>query len=274
MVQCLGNNNCVRSHSPRDFNLCSKFIGVLGQVQLEPLEARALRGSDVLFNATVTEKWEIMSWDVRGHQIMTVFSKGEIITTEPQFSATICPGVEPRWVEFTIHNVNRSDAGLVVCTVQGFAFTPKTAQLIVQENGTVNTLGGNQKVVEGQQVEFQCLTTDWFPAAEVTWTRNGQKVNESLYNTSRVEHGDKFNSTSVLKFQAVRNTTVACLASLSSLTHPQSSSVYLVVVPKPPDWTVLIAVVVSYGSFALLALLIIGIIFYRRKKKKGKSATL
>ncbi|TDH04621.1 hypothetical protein EPR50_G00134610 [Perca flavescens] len=40
-------------------------------------------------------------------------------------------------------------------------------------------------------------------------------------------------------------------------------------VPKPPDWTVLIAVVVSFGGSALLVLLIIGIIFcYKRRKEK------
>ncbi|XP_038565583.1 immunoglobulin superfamily member 5 [Micropterus salmoides] len=54
-----------------------------------------------------------------------------------------------------------------------------------------------------------------------------------------------------------------------TLTEPQSSSVFLVVVPKPTDWTVLIAVVVSIGGFALLVLLILGIIFcYKRRKEK------
>lgn len=45
-----------------------------------------------------------------------------------------------------------------------------------------------------------------------------------------------------------------------------------VIVPKPPDWTVLIAVVVSISGFALLVLLILGIIFcYKRRKEKRKA---
>lgn len=45
--------------------------------------------------------------------------------------------------------------------------------------------------------------------------------------------------------------------------------------PTVPDWTVLIAVVVSIGGFALLVLLIIGIVFcYRRRKEKRKANTL
>ncbi|TWW74068.1 hypothetical protein D4764_14G0000690, partial [Takifugu flavidus] len=43
-------------------------------------------------------------------------------------------------------------------------------------------------------------------------------------------------------------------------------------VPKPPDWTVLIAVVVSIGGLALLLLLIFGIIFCY-KRRIGKQTT-
>ncbi|XP_062262956.1 uncharacterized protein igsf5a isoform X3 [Platichthys flesus] len=42
-------------------------------------------------------------------------------------------------------------------------------------------------------------------------------------------------------------------------------------VPKPPDWTVLIAVVVSFGGAALLALLILGIIFCCNRRKEKQS---
>lgn len=114
-----------------------------------------------------------------------------------------------------------------------FLFHPSLSSALLSlyfaESGTVNILGGNQQVVQDQQVEFQCVTTAWFPVAEVSWTRNGQAVNMSLYNTSSVAHGNWFNSTSVLKFQAVSNTTVECLATIPALTHPKSSSVYLVV---------------------------------------------
>ncbi|KAG8008205.1 Calmodulin regulator protein PCP4 [Nibea albiflora] len=96
-----------------------------------------------------------------------------------------------------------------------------------------------------------------------------QAVNSSLYNTTGINDVNYFNSTSVLKFQAVSDTRVECLATVPALKNPQSSSVHLVVVPKPPDWTVLIAVVLSFSCAALLALLIIGIVFcYKRRKEK------
>nr|XP_029132715.1 immunoglobulin superfamily member 5-like isoform X1 [Labrus bergylta] len=167
-----------------------------------------------------------------------------------------------------MRNVSRGDAGPVVCAVQG-AYGSKTAQLQVQENGSVSVTAGNLKVMQDEQVEFQCDTASWFPSPTVSWALNDHLVDSSLYNTTSMADGDSFNSTSVLKFQAVRNTTVECRATLETLTKPQSSSVFLVVVPKPPDWTVLIATVVSIGGFALLVLLIIGIIFcYKRRKEK------
>uniref|UniRef100_A0A3Q3FB28 Immunoglobulin superfamily member 5-like n=1 Tax=Labrus bergylta TaxID=56723 RepID=A0A3Q3FB28_9LABR len=220
------------------------------QFQLQPLNSTVLKASDVSFNATVQGNWQIMTWTVRGLLVLVV------------------PFSDPSCVEFTMRNVSRGDAGPVVCAVQG-AYGSKTAQLQVQENGSVSVTAGNLKVMQDEQVEFQCDTASWFPSPTVSWALNDHLVDSSLYNTTSMADGDSFNSTSVLKFQAVRNTTVECRATLETLTKPQSSSVFLVVVPKPPDWTVLIATVVSIGGFALLVLLIIGIIFcYKRRKEK------
>lgn len=101
--------------------------------------------------------------------------------------------------------------------------------LCFSESGTVNIMEGNMTVVQDQQVEFQCVTSAWFPKPTVSWTRNGHAVNSSLYNTTSMDDGDYFNSTSVLKFQAVSNTTVQCHATVLTLINPQSSSVFLVV---------------------------------------------
>lgn len=87
-------------------------------------------------------------------------------------------------------------------------------------------------VVQDQQVELQCVTTAWFPIPTVTWTQNGKAVDSSLYNTTDMANGDSFNTTSVLKLQAVSNTTVACWATVPALTNPTSSSVFLVVGKK------------------------------------------
>ncbi|XP_070774118.1 immunoglobulin superfamily member 5 [Enoplosus armatus] len=236
--------------------------------QLEPLNSTVLKGSRVQFNSTVWGTLQVMTWTVQGLLVLTVPDTGNISSSSKQFSARLFSSGDTSRVEFTIHNVTRRESGAVICTVQG-KYGSKTAQLYVQESGTVDITGGNVTVVQGQQVEFQCVTSAWFPAPTVSWTHNGQAVNGSLYNTTSTADGDSFNSTSVLKLQAVRNTTVECWATVSTLTIPQSNSVFLVVVPKPPDWTVLIAVVVSIGGFALLVLLILGIIFcYKRRKEK------
>jgi len=105
-------------------------------------------------------------------------------------------------------------------------------RLYFSESGTVNVKGGNVTVVQHQQVEFQCVTSAWFPTATVSWTRNGQAVNNSLYNTTSMADGETFNASSVLRFQAISNATVECRATVLSLASPESSSVFLVVGEK------------------------------------------
>ena len=97
------------------------------------------------------------------------------------------------------------------------------------ESGTVNIMGGNVTVTQDEQVEFQCVSSKWFPIPTVSWTWNSEAVNSSLYNTTSMADGDFFNCTSVLKFQAVRDTQIECWATMETLASPQSSSVYLVV---------------------------------------------
>ncbi|XP_069001781.1 immunoglobulin superfamily member 5 [Embiotoca jacksoni] len=249
--------------------LCASGV-VLGQFQLEPLNATVLQGSDIQFNATVPGKWQVMTWTVQKLLVLTVSTTSGIIPSSEQFSARYCSSEDTSCVEFTIYNVTRRESGPVTCSIQG-NFGQKTSQLHVQESGVVSIMGGNVTAVQDQHVEFQCVTTAWLPIPTVTWTRNGEAVDSSLFNTTSMTDGDSFNSTSVLQFQAVRKTTVKCLATIPTLEKPQSSSVFLVVVPEPPDWTVLIAVVVSFGGAALLVLLILAIIFCYTRRKEKKS---
>ncbi|XP_068601125.1 immunoglobulin superfamily member 5-like [Brachionichthys hirsutus] len=239
--------------------------------QLQPLNSTVLRGFDARFNATVQGKWEVMTWHVKGLLVLSVSNRVffNVTSSSPQFSARPCTNGNVNCVAFTIHNVTRSQAGPIVCSVLGhYGF--KTAQLQVEESGTVSIVGGNVTAVQDQQVAFQCMTSDWFPAPNISWSLNGEPANGSLFNTSNVPDGDVFNSTSVLSFQAVSNATVACWGTVSMLPNPISSSSFLAVVPKPPDWTVLIAVVVSFGSAGLLVLLIFGIVFCCRRRKEKK----
>ncbi|XP_037543550.1 immunoglobulin superfamily member 5 [Nematolebias whitei] len=247
------------------FSIWSLLCTAIEDLQVEPQNSTVLRGSDARFNATLQGTWQVMTWTVGGSFVLTA-TPAEIISSSQMFSARFCSS---SCVEFTIHNVSRSQAGPIICSVQA-GYTPQTAQLSVQESGTVRITSGNVTVMQAQQVEFQCETTAWFPIPSVSWNLNGQAVDSSFYNTTSMADGHFFNSTSVLKIKTASSTKVECMATLPTLKTPQCSSVFLVVVPKPPDWTVLIAVVVSFGGIALLVLLIIGIIFiykYRKEKK-------
>ncbi|XP_077449302.1 immunoglobulin superfamily member 5 isoform X1 [Stigmatopora argus] len=246
--------------------LCA--TGVTGKFQVEPLHSTVLKGSDARFKATVEGPWEVMTWNVRGFLVLTVPRSGNISSSSKQFSASFCSADDTSCVAFTVHNTSRSQAGLVTCTIQG-EYGSKSANLHVQESGTVKIKEGIMEVHQDEEVEFNCEASAWFPQPLITWNLNGHSVESSLYNITHVAHEDSFNSSSLLKFRAVKNSTIACLVTLQTMTKPLSSSVFLVVVPKPPDWTVLIALVCSFGGCALLVLFILGVMFcYRRKKEK------
>uniref|UniRef100_A0A672YHE9 Immunoglobulin superfamily, member 5a n=1 Tax=Sphaeramia orbicularis TaxID=375764 RepID=A0A672YHE9_9TELE len=198
-------------------------VSAVGLFQVEPLNLTKLRGSDAQFNATVQGSWKIMTWNVHGLLVLTVGFGGDVTSSSAQYSASFCR-VDNSCVEFTIHNVSRSDSGPVVCTVQG-DYGSRTAQLHVQGR----TFNSRPFTEQGLDLHVECETSAWFPTPTISWTRNGQTVNSSLINTTSLASGDSFNSTSVLKFQAVTNTTVTCLVTIPTLTNPESSSVHLVV---------------------------------------------
>lgn len=102
--------------------------------------------------------------------------------------------------------------------------------LSVLVSGMVSITGASLSVMQDQQVEFQCITSAWYPEPIVGWRLNGVAFNSS--NTTIMIDGVSFDSTSVLTFQAVSNTTVECWATVASLSIPISSSVFLVVGKK------------------------------------------
>lgn len=97
------------------------------------------------------------------------------------------------------------------------------------ESGTVSITGGGLTVEKEQRVEFQCLTSGWYPQPTIGWSLNGQPADSSQYNSSSAAVGDTFNSTSVLTFQAVSSTTVECWATVLALSRPKASQVFLAV---------------------------------------------
>lgn len=100
------------------------------------------------------------------------------------------------------------------------------------ESGTVSITGGDVAVERGQQVEFRCNTSAWYPEPDVTWALNGAAVDRNSYNTNTSTDGNFYDSTSVLSFHAISNATVECRATVAALQNPISSSVFLAVGKK------------------------------------------
>ncbi|KAM3600717.1 uncharacterized protein V6R79_001294 [Siganus canaliculatus] len=242
-----------------DFKLVSQDF------QLQPQNLTVLEGTDAQLNATVTGQYETMIWEVDGKLVVNIFRTS--ISASEGYNASFCVPGSTSCVQFTIYSVSREQSS-VRCTVQDYG--TREATLFVQEEGTVNITGGNVTVVEDQQVEFQCVTAAWYPTPAVSWTLDGAALSSDLYNTTIMTDGET-NTSSVLTIRAAHSSTVECRATVAALTQPKSSSVFMVVVPTPTDWTVLIAVVVSIGGFALLVLLIIGIIFCCKRRKQRQA---
>lgn len=98
---------------------------------LEPTSAAVLRGATVSFRATVAVQWEVMTWEVNDTLVLTVSSSTTNVTVSSgQFSAAFC-SQDASCVDFTVWNVSRNQAGLLVCRVNDL-FGSRTANLSVQ----------------------------------------------------------------------------------------------------------------------------------------------
>ncbi|XP_036451430.1 immunoglobulin superfamily member 5 isoform X2 [Colossoma macropomum] len=202
--------------------------GVTAQVQLEPQSAMVLQSSDARFNCSTRQQgWTVMIWSLNGRLALTILEASGMLNSSSRFSGIDYSTTgESKW-EFIIKDVSRNDSGEVSCQIQGSE--PVTAGLSVQESGSVEIVGMNWTVMEGDQVVFQCLAAGWFPTPQLFWTVDDTVVDQQLFNTSSVEVGTLVNSNSTLMFTAVRNVSVVCLASIPSLITPLRSSVFLVV---------------------------------------------
>lgn len=110
-------------------SLLSSVVSV--NIQVSPLNATVLKGSDAQFNATVQGEWKIMTWRI-GENLVLVFSSNDTIedSASDKFSATLCFKGNTTCVEFTIRNVARTEAGEITCSVVGSESNP--AHLYVQ----------------------------------------------------------------------------------------------------------------------------------------------
>uniref|UniRef100_A0A4W5LP93 Ig-like domain-containing protein n=1 Tax=Hucho hucho TaxID=62062 RepID=A0A4W5LP93_9TELE len=270
-VKCLASISALTTPVSSSIYLA---VGVSGVPQLEPPNVILLRDSEARFNISLSEAWCSMSWMLKNVLVLTINSDTGVSDHNRRFSVKNSSNADMYCWEFIYRDVWRNDSGDVSCGVQ--EKLTKTAQLSVQESGTVRIVGVNITVAQGHQAIFRCEAFGWFSKPTVSWVLDGVVVDKNSYNSSSEALDNLTNTISLLPVLGVNSVQVKCLASVSALTTPLSSSIYLAVEttvsPEPPDWTVLIAVVCSIGGFALLVLLILGIVFCCKRRKEAKSS--
>ncbi|TRY86240.1 hypothetical protein DNTS_026412 [Danionella cerebrum] len=236
--------------------------------QLQPQNAVVLRGSKARFNCSSLQPQSIMTWTLNGRLVLTILeSSGAILNSTERYSATNFSTSEVYKWEFLISNVQRSDAGDVNCQVLGGG--AQAASLMVQERGSVEITDGNQTKTEGAETVFGCMATSWYPEPNMSWSVNGEMQG---CNRSSVAWGSVFNSSCLLTFAALTNSSVQCLVSVPALGTPDRTTVFLTVVkPNKRDQMVLIATTVAFSAVALLFLIIYGIVFFCTRRKKKSS---
>ncbi|XP_044078880.1 immunoglobulin superfamily member 5 isoform X2 [Siniperca chuatsi] len=219
-----------------------------------------------------------MTWNVGGYLVLTVLATDNISSSSKQFSARFCSSGDTSCVEFTIHNVTRRESGPVICSLQG-EYGSKTAQLYVQDSAVSEQFQLeplHSTVLQGSDVQFKATVQGILQV--MTWNVGGYLVLTVLatgnISSSSKQFSARFCSsgdTSSVEFtihNVTRRESGPVICSVQGEYGSKTAQLY-VQVPKPPDWTVLIALVVSIGGFALLVLLILGIIFcYKRRKEK------
>ncbi|XP_062870483.1 immunoglobulin superfamily member 5 [Trichomycterus rosablanca] len=259
------------------FTLAAVLLIITGGVSAQtvtPSAATVLVNNSVKFNCSASRPgYTAMTWLLNGRLAVTISESAGVLDHIDHYSVVNYSTLGTAIFEFIIKNVTRTDTGTVACQVQGGV--PMTASLNIQQSGTLDILGTDRTVTEGDQVTFQCFATDWFPAPDITWALNGTAVNKTLYNTTTVANGNLSNSNSTFKLTAMNNASVECLASIAALSSPLSKKVNLTVrKPKVRDYRVLLGVVLGFGLAALLFLLIILILFCCKKRRWRDPAPL
>ncbi|XP_067306180.1 immunoglobulin superfamily member 5 [Pseudorasbora parva] len=241
-------------------------------IHLEPKNATVLRGSEVHFNCSTDEPWDVMTWLLGGRTVLSIsaahgpLGRDESVSTVNHSMSSVSV-----W-ELVLMNASFSPTVQEV-TCELLPTGRSSSALFVQEKGNVKILEGDLSVQEGVLVTFHCQAIGWYPNPSVSWVVNATTADRGNYNTSSLQDtSGLFNSTSVLQIKAEASVAVECLASVSATLAHQTSTVKLTVeAPQTTqDYTVVIAVVVSVCTIILLAVLIL-ILCCRKKLTKLSS---
>ncbi|XP_062274487.1 immunoglobulin superfamily member 5 isoform X2 [Scomber scombrus] len=258
--------------------LLSCRINVGAQVKLVPETLTVLQGDEARFTCSISNtKWAAMVWTLNNEVVLTISRKYGILPSQDLnvTAQNASSSKDDSWV-FILKNTDRQQEGPVACNIQDFE--RKTANLFVQEKGSVKVFGDNKLAFRGHSVLFECRAAGWYPQPTLRWQVTDKKVSEGEYTISSEASGiSLFTVSSTLNVTAVKSSRVDCLASVSALPKPLRSSVHLTVVAEVVeeegvDCTVPLAVTASLSAFLLLLLLCICTVLCYRQRRQAKQS--
>ncbi|KAL6467745.1 hypothetical protein MHYP_G00234220 [Metynnis hypsauchen] len=244
---------------------------VLSVMQLEPRNATVLQGTEVRFNCSTDELWDVMVWQLNGRSMLTISAlHGPLGYHDSVWAVNRSASAVSVW-EFVLKSPEFSPTVQeVTCELLPGIVHRETAALSVQVEGLVLISGGNMSVQVGAPVVLQCQAVGWFPIPAVEWNINGATVDSSQFNSSSVQdQTGLFNITSVLQLRAENISRVECSVSIPALPVPHTCTVFISAEQLDSNSVVVIAVTVTVCIIALLALLSL-MFFYRQKLTRSK----
>ncbi|XP_042343233.1 butyrophilin subfamily 2 member A2 isoform X2 [Plectropomus leopardus] len=253
--------------------LSCRIQAVGAQMKLSPETLTVVRGEEARFTCSAPNtQWTVMVWLLNGTAVLTISREiGVLPSINPNVTAEKSSGRDS-WV-FVLKNTERQNQGQVTCDLQGI--DRKTANLFVQEKGSVKVVGDDRLAFKGQSILFECQAAGWYPQPALQWHVNDKKVSQAEYNISSQESGKSlFTVTSNLSVTAAKSSHVVCLASVSALPIPLKSSVHLTVVAEvvqeEDDCTIPLAVTASLSAVLLLLLLCVCTVLWYRQRRQAK----
>ncbi|XP_072248843.1 immunoglobulin superfamily member 5 isoform X1 [Leuresthes tenuis] len=254
--------------------LSYRIEGVGAKMKLSPESLTVVRGDEASFTCSPSNSaWTVMVWLLNGRAVLTISKEtGVLPSIHPNVTAVLN---KDGW-RFVMKNTERDNEGQVTCDLQ--LIDRRTANLFVQEKGSVTVFGDNRLAFKGQSVLFQCQAAGWYPHPIVQWQVDHRKVSQNEYNVS-TEDMEKslFTVTSNLSIMAAKSSRVDCLASVSALKTPLKSSINLTVVAevlqeeKKDDCTIPLAVTASLAAILLLVLLCICTALCYTQRRQAKA---
>ncbi|XP_072248844.1 immunoglobulin superfamily member 5 isoform X2 [Leuresthes tenuis] len=212
--------------------LSYRIEGVGAKMKLSPESLTVVRGDEASFTCSPSNSaWTVMVWLLNGRAVLTISKEtGVLPSIHPNVTAVLN---KDGW-RFVMKNTERDNEGQVTCDLQ--LIDRRTANLFVQEKGSVTVFGDNRLAFKGQSVLFQCQAAGWYPHPIVQWQVDHRKVSQNEYNVS-TEDMEKslFTVTSNLSIMAAKSSRVDCLASVSALKTPLKSSINLTVEANPQE---------------------------------------